>query len=222
MTMKKILIGLSIVIVIMAAYVFSWFSNFQSVSEGAEIEIYDNPQKALLIIDIQRAFTEIDGHAPLNLQQTDQMIKNINKIINNNDKLNLKIVYITQEYEDHPIINMVLKGKIQHGDPMVDIDPRIKKTGKIHFIKHIQDSFSNPDLDAFLTANRVNQLYVTGLDACYCVDKTVKASLNRKYLVTIISDAIATETAEKRNNKLYEFKELGATILSTQDVISKI
>jgi nicotinamidase-related amidase len=83
------------------------------------------------------------------------------------------------------------------------------------------DAFSNNKLDRFLVDNKINSLYITGLDAEACVDKTVKAALNRGYKVTIIKDAIAAKSDEKLKNKIEEFSKLGADISTTEELLKK-
>ncbi|MCP4134770.1 MAG: cysteine hydrolase, partial [bacterium] len=216
---KKILMGLLAVVISIVVYLYMGFKDFSVVSKGKPIAEYDNPQKALLVIDVQREFTEKTGKAPGNLKQTDQIIENINKILEKNEALKLNIVYITQEFKDEVIIKLITGGAAQHGAPGADMDPRVKKVSDTHFVKHIMDSFSNPGLDKYLIANKINHIYITGLDAEACVDKTTKAALNRKYKVTVVKDAIATGSEEKREKKLKEFAEKKAEIITTAKLI---
>jgi len=65
------------------------------------------------------------------------------------------------------------------------------------FTKRISDSFSNPQLDAFLIRNRVDELYLVGLDASYCVHKTALGALNRGYKVTVVDDAVLSRKAQR-------------------------
>jgi nicotinamidase-related amidase len=80
------------------------------------------------------------------------------------------------------------------------------------------DAFSNPALDAFLPQNEVSRLYVTGLDAAYCVDRTIKGALNRGYKVTAVKDAIISSTAEKRDQFLKSYETEGVTLTDAAGV----
>ncbi len=158
----------------------------------------------------------------MNLQQTDQCIKNINKILADNSRLDLVVIYITQEFENNIIVKLFTGNALQHGDAGAEIDPRIKIISSNHFVKHVSDSFSNPDLDKFLIKNKVNHIYIAGVDAEYCVDKTIKGALNRNYKVTVIRDAIGSRTDEKRDKKIAEFSKRGARIISTDQLLKGI
>lgn len=59
------------------------------------------------------------------------------------------------------------------------------------------------------------------MDAEDCVDKTIKGALNRNYQVTVISNAIATKSEEKRAGKIVDFRNLGVEILTTKEFIDQ-
>ncbi|MCP4135926.1 MAG: isochorismatase family protein, partial [bacterium] len=48
------------------------------------------------------------------------------------------------------------------------------------------------------------------------------AALNRKYKVTVVKDAIATGSEEKREKKLKEFAEKKAEIITTAKLIENL
>lgn len=220
--MKKILAVLIIIILSLALYIFYGYIKINTVTKGDKVVDYQHPEKALLIIDLQRDITEKNGKVVMNARQTDQCIKNINRILAENGRLNLIIIYITQEFENNLIVKLFTGNALQHGDQGAEIDPRIKIISSNHFVKHISDSFSNPDLDKFLIKNKVNHIYITGVDAEYCVDKTIKGAFNRNYKVTVIRDAIGSRTDEKRDKKIAEFSKRGARIISTDQLLKGI
>lgn len=81
------------------------------------------------------------------------------------------------------------------------------------FTKRISDAFSNPLLDELLIRNQVNELFLTGLDAAYCVHTTAQGGLNRGYKVTVVRDAILTQ--KNMDAVLKRYKKDGiATITS--------
>jgi nicotinamidase-related amidase len=217
--MWKIIISVLIIIVIVMIILLINYKKFSSASKGEKIPSYENPKTALLVIDIQRDITEKNGKAVYNMEQTEQMVKNTNLIIENSEELGLLVIYITHEYKKSFLIRIFTKGALEQGTPGAQIDPRIKIINKNHFIKHLMDSFSNPEFENFLKANKVNHVYITGLDAEACVDRTVKAALNRNYEVTVVSNAIAAKSEEKRNVKLWEFEKIGAKVVTTEELL---
>lgn len=217
--MKKIIIVLVVILFLTLFYVFKQINNFMAVSQGEEIAEYSNPQKALIVIDVQRDITEKDGKAVLNIEQTDKIIEAINRIINKSHKLKLIVIYIKNEFKQSIILDIVTKGALKEGTIGAEIDPRIKIINNNIYVKHIMDSFSNAKLDKFLIKNRVNHIYFTGLDAKYCVDKTVQAAFNRGYKISVIRDAIASSSDKDRDDKLEEFEQMGAYVITVDELL---
>lgn len=220
--MKKIVWSLVLVVATTALYFSYGYYKINAVSRGERIADYRAPRKALLIIDLQRDITEKDGRMLLNPEQTDRIIANINRILSDSRIRNLPVVYIAQEFERNSIIQLLTNNALLPGSPGARIDPRIKIVSDNLFVKHVSDAFSNPELDAFLVKNSVNHLFVTGVDAEYCVDRTVRAALNRNYKVTVISDAVGSGSDEKRDAKIREFERLGMEIITTAQMLKNI
>lgn len=220
--MKKVAWSLLLIATTVVVYFAYAYYRINAVSRGEKIAEYKAPRKALLVIDLQRDITEKDGRMVMNLEQTDRIIGNINRILSKHGRGDLLVVYITQEFEKNSIVQLLTNNALLPGSPGARIDPRIRIVGDTHFVKHLSDAFSNQGLGDFLIKNRVNHLYVTGVDAEYCVDKTVKAALNRSYRVTVISDAVGSGTDEKRDRKIREFEKLGAEIISTGQMLTRL
>ena len=216
-----ILIGVLVVSgAVLFLYVGSVMKKASVVTTGEKIQDYGKEKEALLVIDLQNDITQPDGKLATNTAQSDEAIENINRIISTK---RAETVYILHEFEsNNPIIKFFTKGALRHGDEGTSIDKRIIIEGNNFFIKHISDSFSNKDLNDYLVKNKINHLYITGADAEYCVDKTIKGALNRKYKISVIKDAIVTKTDEGRNNKIQDFSCLGVEILSTEEALKKL
>lgn len=220
--MKKIVWSLFLIVATVVVYFAYAYYRINAVSRGEKIAEYEAPRRALMIIDLQRDITEKDGRMVMNPEQTDRIIGNINRILSKHGKGDLLVVYITQEFEKNSIVQLLTNNALLPGSPGARIDPRIMIVGDNHFVKHVSDAFSNRGLDDFLVKNRVNHLYVTGVDAEYCVDKTVKAALNRNYKVTVISDAVGSGSDEKRDAKIREFERLGMEIITTEQMLTRM
>ncbi len=220
--MKKVLVAILVVVVIIIGFGFFAYKKASAVTEGEKIASYDNPQKALVIIDIQRDITEKDGKAVLNLKQTDEIIGNVNMLAEKAEVLNLNVIYIQNIFPKGFLIELITGGALAEGSAGAEIDPRVNIINKNIYIKEIMDSFSNREFEKYLINNKINHLYITGLDAEKCIDRTVKGAFNRSYKITIINDAIATSTDEGRKKKIEEFKSLGAEILSTKELLKGV
>ncbi len=214
MKMTLIICGAGLFLII--GYCAIIFYQFSKVSKGEKIakDTYTNPQRALMVIDIQRDMTEKGGKAELNIEQTDRVIEKVNSLIETAEQRGWLVVYVRHEFKKNPVLRLASGGALAEGSTGAQIDPRVKIINDNIFVKNIMDAFSNPELDDFLVANQVTDLFITGMDARACVDRAVKAALNRDYEVSVLSDVIATSSDEKRKDKLVEFKAAGAALLS--------
>jgi nicotinamidase-related amidase len=95
------------------------------------------------------------------------------------------------------------------------LDRRLKVVSDFNIPKQKQDAFSNSILDSILIANQVNKLYITGLDAGFCVNSTIEAALNRGYELTVISDAVISETDSLKVQVFKRLKTKGVTFLNS-------
>ena len=100
------------------------------------------------------------------------------------------------------------------------MDPRLLVINQNQFVKHKMDAFSNEEFDAFLQKNQVNHLMITGMAAEECVDRTCQGALNRKYKVTILSDAIFGKSDDSRRKKIADYKRYGAEMAQTRELIN--
>ena len=221
--MKKTLVFICLAVVVsIGMFVYSGYSGFSRVSKGKKIAEYKNPKSALLVIDIQRDLTEKNGKAALNPELTDKIIENTNSLITNSKKLKFTVVYIRHEFKKSLLIDYITKGALAEGSQGAEIDPRINIVNKNMFTKNIMDSFSNKEFEEFLQKNEINTLYITGIDARACIDRTIKAARNRGYGICVIENAIASKTKKDVEKKLDEFRKLGIETVSSQDIIANL
>jgi nicotinamidase-related amidase len=224
--MKKIFIrstiivmGLVILTISLLYFPYKWIT---IVSDGDTIPQYKNPQTALLIIDVQKNLTSENGSWILNLSQTDEMIEQINLIIEKSIKSNIVVIYITNEVKKYSPLNYFTNRAMEENTDGAKMDERIMIVNNNHFIKTRMDAFTNNDFETFLNKHHINHIIVTGIDAEDCVDKTIKGALNRNYLITVITDAIATASDERRDQKIIEFKSLGVETLNTNEFLNQV
>ena len=102
------------------------------------------------------------------------------------------------------------------------LDKRLKVVSDQVFEKDKEDSFCNPELDRFLTLNRINRLLVVGLDAAYCVNSTIKAAQNRGYEIAVITDAVISETDEMKARMLKEFENRKVELLKADEFLNRV
>jgi nicotinamidase-related amidase len=167
---------------------------------------FENPQKALLVIDIQEDYTGSTATPPFPYKDSEKLIQTVNRLIEKAAQDGMVIVYIRQEFAGFGarlIAKMLLNGRSIQGNPGTEIDHRIKIISDNIFPKPMASGFSNPNLEKFLDGQEINELYLVGLDAQFCVHATGKAAVKRGYQASIIKGAIAVRN-EDRWEKLFK------------------
>lgn len=212
---KKIILGIlgTIILFILIVFVNLIISGqYESiVTKGQPIENYSKPKSALLVIDIQEATTGHLSMYPFFQKNSDELIKNINRIVDSFNNHNILVIHIRSEISN-PLINL-LNSSYAKGSPGAQFDKRIKTTSGLEVIKRAKDSFKNTNLDSILTSNNISELYIVGLDAAECINATVEASQNRNYKVNLIEEAILSKTTEMKDSMIVVFKYSGVNVL---------
>ncbi len=213
---KTFLISLVAIIVIFSVFVITVMKKMFTPTQGQKIVAYASPQKALLVIDVQEDYTGLKGKQPVPYKGAGPQLATINDLIDRASKAGIRVVYIRHMF-DNNFITRILPGRDLEGEPGTELDARIKMVNQNDFTKKISDAFSNPRLDEFMTTNQVNELYLVGLDAAYCVYNTAKGALNRGYKVTVVKDAIMTQ--KNMSDVLKKYEKEGILSASSKEIV---
>ena len=217
MSLKKYaLISLAVIIGLVATAGFVVVKKIYTPTQGKKISKYPNPQKALLVIDVQEDYTGLKGKQPVLFKGVEGRIATINRLIDNASESGMKVAYVRQLFDDNFIVRL-LGGRTIEGQPGTELDSRIRIINQNDFTKKISDAFSNPRLDDFLIQNQVDEVYLVGLDAAYCVYYTALGARNRGYKVTAVSDAIMTR--KDMDDILKRYEKDGILLTSSKEII---
>ena len=227
--MRKFLIGFILVALCAeAAFVASVYIMLTQATQGVRIAEYKNPQKALLVIDIQEDTTGTMALPLSPYKDKAEYIARLNKLIEDASTKNILIVYVKQEFDGlwgKTLSRAVLCGSDIKGQPGTKVDKRIAMLSNYKFSKPQGDSFANPKLNEFLTGQRVNELYIAGLDPEFCIYATARGALNRGYKVNVITDAILSwrDTIciwSKNNNEgiFKKYRQDGIKVISGREL----
>ena len=172
-----------------------------------QVANYNNPQKALLVVDMQLDFLGENAKMPIE-NQVEDLIQTVNCIIDDYNSKGYKIIYINNAFSKYDIANFFRNKASIKGTAGAEIDPRIKIVSENIFEKKRSSAFSNKDFEEYLINNQINELYMTGLMAEGCVYKTAISGLDRKYTINYIENAVGVwkmknlePTKEKLNKK---------------------
>ncbi len=215
---KYVLISLAAVAAIITIAVLFAAKKMYAPTQGRIISKYTNPQKALLVIDVQEDYTGLKGKQPVLFKNVGEQIAAINKLIDYASDSGMKVAYIRQIFDDNFIFRLLI-GRTIEGQQGAEIDARIKVINQNDFTKKISDAFSNPRLDEFLIKNQVDEIYLVGLDAAYCVYYTALGAINRGYKVTVVKDAVMTR--KNMSDTLKRYENDGISVTSSKEIIGR-
>ncbi len=213
---KYILLTLVLVVVLAVTGVVVTGKRLYTPTSGQQIDRYVNPGKALLVVDVQEDYTGLKGKQPPLFRNVEGQIATINRLIDHASGSGIKVVYIRQIF-DNNFITRVLLGRTIEGLPGTELDARVKVVNHNDFTKRISDAFSNPRLEEFLINNQVDEIYLAGLDAAYCVYYTALGARNRGYKVSVVKDAVMTR--KNMDDVLKRYGKDGIAITSSRELI---
>jgi nicotinamidase/pyrazinamidase len=111
----------------------------------------------------------------------------------------------------------------------VENDPRLKlpedfsKCRQIILEKQTLDIFESRHADALVERlGQASEFVVFGVVTEFCVSYAVKGLLKRKRRVAVVRDAIETLAPEVGNKTLAELQSLGATLITTGEILAKL
>lgn len=223
--MKKILLRSVIVLVslilLLVIYVAYLYFDASRISKGDPIPLYGIAYSAVLVIDIQEGTTGKVSDTEYYIQKSTELIDNVNTVIMFADSLQIPVVYIRQEITNW-LLNFASNNVLAEGSPGSGIDSRVKIASNNFFPKQKMDAFSNQNLSKFFLSRQITNLFVVGLDAAYCLNRTVFAAQNRGYVVYIVEDAVISETESLKDEMMQEFKSTGMNVISLDEFKVKI
>jgi nicotinamidase-related amidase len=212
-TILLILCG-SIITVAVAAALFMYRSMFVA-TRGRKIAAYPQPRAALVVLDLQEGYSGSGARQPVTQVREGSIFASINHLIDGAAATGMEVAYIRQVFSNNLFVRM--HGGRRIGKVMVD--RRIKLINNNDFAKNRTDAFSSYDFEQLLINRQVNELYLTGVDASYCVYYTAIGALNRGYRVTVVVDAVASRTPMA--TVLERYGRAGIAVITSAELLTR-
>lgn len=171
---------------------------------------------AVLLMDLQKDFLNgKGGRMPVDGLGADAVLQAANEVLSKRVLAEaLPILVLNQFPATARIANFFRKGAAVAGSTGAELDARLESSGSAKVIaKASPSAFSNPELEQYLRAHGVQELYVLGVFAEGCVRSTVVEAVKRGYTVHVIENAVATNAAWKKRFALWAMKRAGAKIV---------
>jgi nicotinamidase-related amidase len=183
---------------------------------GKRIDTYPTPRSALVVLDIQEGYSGTNGRQPVTAPPATGMIATVNRLIDMGSECGMEVAYIRQVFSNNIFVR--LHGGKRMGK--VIVDRRIKLINNNDFEKNRTDAFSSHQFEQLLINNHVNTLYLTGVDAAYCVYYTALGALKRGYRVIVVTDAVASR--EKMQGVLERYRRKGIDVITSDALINQM
>ncbi len=178
--------------------------------------------RALLIVDVQNDFCP-GGALPA--PQGDKVVPVINKIIKNfsiviaSRDWHPKVTVHFNKWPEHCVQNT--KGADFPGELDTDKFDEIFVKGT----RNIDDGYSafeatNLNLTEYLKSKKVDELFIAGLTAEYCVLSTVFDSIKNGFKTFVVKDAVEgiRQNEGDFEDAFEEMEKAGATIITSEDL----
>ena len=176
-------------------------------TKGRKISRYPNPRKALVVLDIQEGYSGTSARQPVTSPPATGMLATVNRLIDTAAQTGMEVAYIRQVFSNNLIVR--LHGGRRAGK--VIVDRRIRVINGNDFEKNRTDAFSNRQFEQLLIDSQVDELYLVGVDAAYCVYYTALGALNRGYRVTVVKDAVSSRKGMADILERYRRKGIAVT-----------
>ena len=161
-------------------------------------------KRALLVIDVQRVYT--DKTSELFCKSAGDTVDRINALVKAAKRAGGSIVYVRHVHQtDGSDLGRMFDftGKpepdfdFKRDSPEVEYDPRlIRVPGAPEVMKNRYSAFAGTNLDEILRQNEVDTVIVCGFMTNFCCDSTAREAHDRDYFVDFIVDATGTPGTE--------------------------
>ncbi|WP_420475492.1 cysteine hydrolase family protein [Noviherbaspirillum sp. ST9] len=178
-------------------------------------------RSAILLMDLQHDFLGAPGgRMPVESDSVAPIIDTANAILGKAMlKDALPVMVVNRFPEADRIGNFFRRGAAVAGTQGAELDARIRSTGPVKVIEKASASaFTNPELDRYLRAESISDVYVMGVFAEGCVRATVLDARRRGYVVHVLADAVASNASWKKRFGLWTMRRAGAHVLASSAV----
>ena len=173
-------------------------------------------RSAVLLMDLQHDFLGAEGsRMPVDAAGAADVIATATAILNGEVLTQAVPILILNQFPiTDRIANFFRKGAAVAGSPGADLDSRIRNAERAKIIvKASASAFGNPELDRYLQAEGIGELYIMGVFAEGCVRSTALDALRRGYGVRVIADAVASNAWWKKRFALWGMQRAGADVV---------
>ncbi len=171
------------------------------------------PDGALVLLDFQHEFLDAAGRMPVARSHVEPTLAGALQAIRRFREAGRPVVAIGNEFRSGDMIMNVLRRYASvAGSKGARWDDRIPLEGATYFPKWASSAFVNPEFEAWLRREGVQEIALTGMFASACVTATTKDALKRGFRVRLLNPAIACSNDRSKARALRRLERAGATL----------
>ncbi len=169
---------------------------------------------ALLVLDMQRAFTDPSSHAFVPSSLT--VLENIGSL----KELYQGPVIFTRHSNRIDGKNLMTEWwKDPISGPMAEIDPSIVSDGHTILEKEHYSAFHDTDLEIFLKDLGIETVIISGVLTDLCCETTARDAFMRGFKVVFLADCTGTETEERHLKTLNVISRAFGEVLTWKELM---
>jgi nicotinamidase-related amidase len=177
----------------------------------------------LVLLNYQVDYLRANGRMPVAQDQVGGLIKATNRMIAVMRQRPMPVIYTMNEFSPfEPVSNLRQNFSALRFEPGSALDKRINYLGGVYFSNHDWDAFANPQFEEHLQLIGAGHLVLAGTYPERAVLETAREAKRRGYEVTVISDAVASSDAQRRDAALHALQQAGVAIETSAQIITSL
>ncbi len=138
------------------------------------------PKKALVVIDVQNIFF---AEGKYQLYKAEEVAEKINNLIKKARQNHIPLIFVRHQDPEY----------MQFGSYVWQVyDELDARKSDFYVEKKTPDSFFETGLQELLAENRIEEIYLCGMQTDYCIDTTCRSAFGKKIKAVLIEDAHST------------------------------
>ncbi len=177
----------------------------------------------ILFVDFHRDFLETGGRLSIGQKRAETILGEASRLLEAVRANQIEALFIGSEFSPNDRLgNFFRRYSALRGSSGAEIDPRVDVDGFPVFSKATSDAFSNPELLVYLRKGKFTRLAITGVMTEGCVRATANSAIKHGFQVTVISDAVESDTEWKKRFGLWMMRRNGASISNCAQYLTEL
>jgi len=178
---------------------------------------------ALVLLNYQVDYLRAQGRMPVAQDQVGGLIKATNKMIAAMRQRPNPVIYTFNEFSPfQPIADLRQNFSGMRFEAGSALDPRINYLGGVYFSNSEWDAFANSQFEEHLQLIGASRLVLAGTYPERAVLDTARVAKRRGYEVMVISDAVVSSDAPRRDAALQVLKQAGVAVETSDQFIASL